>query len=61
MSRVWRNKKALEEDEWVFFEFFLATELGMTVGRLRNEITEAELIAFAAYYELKSDYEKRSG
>ena len=32
----------------------------MTVGRLRNEITEAELIAFAAYYELKSDYEKRS-
>jgi hypothetical protein len=27
---------------------------------LRNEITETELIAFAAYYELKSDYEKRS-
>ena len=32
----------------------------MTVGRLRNEITESELRYFAAYYELKADYEKRS-
>jgi hypothetical protein len=32
----------------------------MSVGRLRSEITESELIYFAAYYELKSDYEKRS-
>jgi hypothetical protein len=32
---------------------FLATELGMTVSRLRQELTDAEFIHFAAYYELK--------
>lgn len=40
------------------FEFFLATELGMTVGRLRQEMTNAEFIHWIAYYERKSQREE---
>jgi hypothetical protein len=32
----------------------------MTLGRLRSEITESELVYFAAYFELKSEQEKRN-
>lgn len=42
----------------MFFEFFLATELGMTVSRLRTELTDAEFVHFAAYYEVKGKREK---
>ena len=38
---------------------FLATELGMTVSRLRQELTDAEFIHFAAYYEVKSKRERQ--
>ena len=37
---------------------FLATELGMTVSRLRQELTDAEFIYFAAYYEVKGKRER---
>ena len=36
----------------------LATELGMTLSRLRQELTDEELVHFAAYYELKSEREE---
>lgn len=42
----------------MFFEFFLATELGKTVSQLRGELTEAEFVMFAAYYEVKGEREK---
>jgi|TARA_R100000278_G_scaffold29095_1_gene26515 hypothetical protein len=32
----------------------------MTVSRLRTELTDAELVHFAAYYELKSDMEEQA-
>jgi hypothetical protein len=44
----------------LYFEFFLATELGMTVSRLRTELTDAEFMHFAAYYELKAKHEKEA-
>lgn len=31
----------------------------MTVSKLRTELTDAELVYFAAYYELKGEREKR--
>tara|TARA_R100000458_G_C8180177_1_gene177488 strand:+ start:237 stop:359 length:123 start_codon:yes stop_codon:yes gene_type:complete len=31
----------------------------MTVSRLRQELSQEELMAFAAYYELKAEKEKR--
>ena len=31
----------------------MSCELGMTVSRLRNELTDAEFGYYAAYYELK--------
>ena len=43
----------------LFFEFFLATELGMTVSRLRTELTDAEFTHFAAYYEVKGKRERQ--
>ena len=30
----------------------------MTVSKLRTELTDAELVYFAAYYELKAEREK---
>ena len=32
----------------------------MTVSRLRTELTDAELVYFAAFYELKSENEERA-
>jgi hypothetical protein len=31
----------------------------MTVSRLRNELTDAELVHFAAYFELKAEREEK--
>ncbi len=38
---------------------FLCTELGKTLKQLRKDITEEELIYWAAYYENKHENEKR--
>tara|TARA_R100000700_G_scaffold37881_1_gene48518 strand:+ start:799 stop:942 length:144 start_codon:yes stop_codon:yes gene_type:complete len=38
---------------------FLATELGKTLTELRKNITEEELIYWAAYYENKHENEQR--
>ena len=32
----------------------------MTLSRLRTELTDAELVHFAAYYELKAEREKQA-
>jgi hypothetical protein len=32
----------------------------MTVSRLRTELTDAEMVHFAAYYELKAEKEQRA-
>ena len=38
----------------------MACELGMTISRLRSELTDSELIYFAAFHELKSDMEEQA-
>lgn len=42
----------------MLFEFHLACELGMTVSKLRSELTDAEFVHFAAYYEIKGERER---
>ena len=32
----------------------------MTISRLRTELTDAELVHFAAYYQLKGEREERA-
>tara|TARA_Y100000356_G_scaffold132691_1_gene138407 strand:+ start:379 stop:504 length:126 start_codon:yes stop_codon:yes gene_type:complete len=32
----------------------------MTVSRLRNELTDAELVHFAAYFEVKGEREEKA-
>jgi hypothetical protein len=32
----------------------------MTVSKLRTELTDAELVHFAAYYQLKSEREEKA-
>tara|TARA_B100000424_G_C22745014_1_gene402953 strand:- start:507 stop:650 length:144 start_codon:yes stop_codon:yes gene_type:complete len=39
---------------------FLATELGKTLIELRKNITEEELIYWAAYYEIKNEREEKN-
>jgi hypothetical protein len=42
------------------FLFFLAKELGMTVSRLCCDLTQEELIGWAAFYELKAEQEEKT-
>ena len=37
----------------------LEKELGMTVRRLSQELTQEELIAWAAYFELKNEEDQK--
>ena len=39
--------------------FFLAKELGMTVRQLTRELTTEELVAWGAFYDLRSEEEER--
>jgi desulfoferrodoxin (superoxide reductase-like protein) len=40
--------------------FFLASELGMTVGRLAHEMTQEELVGWAAYYQTKNEEDSKA-
>ena len=40
------------------FEFFLAVELGMTVGRLRAEMSQDEFMRWGVYYGRKAQREE---
>jgi hypothetical protein len=40
--------------------FFLASELGMTVGQLSNVLTQEELISWAAFFELKREEQEKA-
>ena len=50
----------MKQDKWTYFEFFLACELGMTVSKLRTELTDAELVYFAAFYQIKNEEEQKA-
>ena len=45
---------ALENDPEFEFEFFLAEKLHMTVGRLRREMANDELLHWSIYYGRKA-------
>lgn len=53
-----RPFKRLLTDPTLEFEFYLATKLGMTVSRMRDEMTNSEFIHWAAYYERKAQREE---
>ena len=38
----------------------MACELGMTISRLRTELSDAELVYFAAFYEVKAEQEEKA-
>lgn len=39
--------------------FFLAKELGMTVRQLAFQLTQEELVGWAAFFELKAEEEEK--
>lgn len=41
---------ALETTPGLEFEFYLATQLGMTVGHLRETMTHEEFVMWSTYY-----------
>ena len=45
-----RRTKAFEANPTSEFEFFLAQKLGMTVGRLRSEMSADEFLRWGVYY-----------
>lgn len=48
----------LEDDPDLEFEFFLAAELGMTVARLRAEMSNGEYVYWTRYYGRKAQREE---
>jgi hypothetical protein len=50
--------KRLATDEDLEFEFFLASELGMTVGQMRDEMDNDEFVHWAMYYARKSQQQE---
>lgn len=44
----------LESSPDLLFEFFLAEKLGMTVGRLRSEMSSEEFLTWNVYYARQS-------
>lgn len=48
----------METDPDLEFEFYLATKLGMTVARMRQEMTDAEFARWAMYYQRKAQREE---
>lgn len=49
-----RRTKALASDDALEFEFYIADRLGMTVERMRREMTEAEFLHWTMYHARKA-------
>jgi len=62
---IWRRPKALrsrfddQEDE-LWFEFFLAEKLNRTVGELRDSMTDAEFGAWMLWYAIKRQKQEQA-
>ena len=48
ISKVARNE--LKKDNWLLLSLGVARELGMSLNRLWNEVTEEELILWSLYF-----------
>ena len=52
-------KATLEQDNFLFLQFFIAEKLGMTLGQLRSTMSVEELLGWSAYCTLKSEREEK--
>ena len=52
-------QKELSEDNWLLLCMGVARELGYTLNKLLNEVTEAELLLWSAYFaHINSEQDK---
>lgn len=52
--RTGRRTKAFEADPELEDEFFIAEKLGMTVARMRSEMTHYEFVQWCVYFGRKN-------
>ena len=52
-------KATLEQDNYLFLQFFIAEKLGMTLADLRASMSLEELLAWSAYLSVKADREEK--
>ena len=52
-------KATLEQDNYLFLQFFIAEKLGMTLGQLRSTMSVRELYGWSAYLTLKAEREEQ--
>ena len=52
-------KATLEQDNYLFLQFFIAEKLGMTLADLRASMSLEELLGWSAYLSVKSDREEK--
>ena len=58
MANPRRKRLGFLTDPTIEFEFYLAQKLGMTVARLRAEMSNAEFVQWASYYRIKAQREE---
>ena len=54
-----RSKAKLEQDNYLFLQFFIAEKLGMTLLQLRTTMSAEELLGWSAYCTLKAEREEK--
>ena len=52
-------KATLEQDNYLFLQFFIAEKLGMTLADLRASMSLEELLGWSAYLSVKADREEK--
>ena len=48
----------MNEDNYLYLQFFLCEKLGYTIQEFREKVTHEELIYWSSYLEIKSEREK---
>ena len=53
-------QQELSKDSWLLLCMGVAKELGMTLHRLLNEVTEEELLLWSAYFGYLNDEQEKA-
>jgi hypothetical protein len=63
MQSHWTPKelrRQLEKDGLLLLQFSVAKELGMTLARLRQEMTLEELLGWSCYFQISNEQQQKA-
>ena len=53
-------KQQLEKDNLLMLQFSIAKELGMTLARLRQEMTLEELLGWSCFFQISNEQQQKA-